>query len=169
MWSSFENLRFKGQGHCMTKSGQNYSFGVTTPFKYKEKELLSIQNIYYGSVKHAWELEVQRSKTKNRENFSFASITPFRCTRCQWKRLTGAELSISENFMSKVTTWLNMSKIAGFGTITVVGRTFCQSKRLIWAELSRPNMDESEGLEPLHAHYKGGFWRPVCDILGQHS
>ena len=35
----------KGQGHHMIQNGQKYSFGATTLFKYKEKELLSIKII----------------------------------------------------------------------------------------------------------------------------
>ena len=35
-----ENLRVKGEGHHMTKYGQKYSFGATTPLKYSRKELL---------------------------------------------------------------------------------------------------------------------------------
>ena len=49
-----ENLRFKikGQGHHMTKYGQNYSFGSITEFRCTWWQILSMEKTYWGSIKY---------------------------------------------------------------------------------------------------------------------
>ena len=77
MWSISENLspKMKGQGHHLTKYGQNYSFGSITEFRCTKLQSLSMENIYWSSV--------QGSKFFNQKNF------------------VGAELSICENLRYK--------------------------------------------------------------------